>query len=623
MVRRLRVPASLALTTLMVLTLVFCLPGADNVSADDFPIVETSPQPSGPTEDYVPDEIIVKFKTGTPGTAVNQLNMSLGASVLRTSPHGGFKVLKIPSGKTVAEMVGTYRQRPIVEYAEPNYIFHVTWEPDDPGYYRQWHFSQINMEAAWDMDNSDPKYGGDPGIIVAVIDTGVAYEDYDNGTYLQAPDLAVTNFWTNADEILGNGVDDDNNGYVDDIHGWDFINNDAHPNDDRNHGTHVTGTIAQSTNNSEGVAGIAFNTTIMPVKVLSNAGTGTNEQVANGIYYATNNGAKIINLSLSSSVRAVAVEQAIVSASNAGVVVVAAVGNEGNALNEPQYPAAYDSYVIAVSATRYDQARAYYSNYGSYVDIAAPGGDMTVDQNGDGEVDGVLQQTFATGVPTMFGYYLFQGTSMAAPHVAGVAALVLAKHPTWTAAQVRYAIQATATDKGSAGRDDEYGWGLVNASAAIGASLPQTTSYKDNGYTAECNNFIDYTSEHTVYMKSTNLLPEYDYRMAYFDGDGDKRATEDYASDASGNLTTEHTFVNGTDVAGTWHVVICDAAHTPPSEYDAGWTYTIAEDTFTVQQSAIPEFPTVLTAFVSLTLCVGVYLLMRRKLAPARAVGRR
>ncbi|MDD5081850.1 MAG: S8 family serine peptidase, partial [Dehalococcoidales bacterium] len=384
-----------------------------------------------------------------------------------------------------------------------------------------------------------------------------------------------------------------------------------------------TGTIAQSTHNGVGVAGIAFNTTIMPIKVLNSAGIGTTDQVADGIRYAADNGANIINLSLGGSGSAQAMEEAIAYASNAGVIVIAAAGNTGDAV--PQYPASYDDYVISVSATRYDQARPAYSSYGSHIDIAAPGGDLTVNQNGDGYADGVLQMTFdpITQDPTDFGYYFLQGTSMAAPHVAGVAALVLAKHPTWTTAQVRYAIQSTATDIGTPGRDDDFGWGLINASAAVGASLPATTSYKDASRTTECNNFIDYTSEHTVYMKSTNLLPEYDYRMVYFDGDGDKRATQDFTSDASGNLITEHTFVAGTDTAGTWHVIVCDAAHTPASEYDAGWTYTIAEDTFTVQQSAIPEFPTILAAGVSLTLCAGIYLLMRRKLTPARAASRR
>jgi subtilisin family serine protease len=278
--------------------------------------------------------------------------------------------------------------------------------------------------------------------------------------------LASTNFWTNPGETPGNSTDDDGNGYVDDINGWDFVNSDAHPNDDNNHGTHVTGTIAQSTNNTVGVAGIAFNTTIMPIKVWGNTGGGTHTQTADGFYYAADNGAHIINYSGGGS-HSITKQNAVAYARNAGVIIIAAAGNDYQTGNDPGYPAAYDDYVIAVGATRYDETRSYYSNTGSYLDIAAPGGDLTIDQNSDNYSDGVLQQTFTSGNVTDFKYYFIQGTSMATPHVAGVAALILAKHPAWNAAQVRYAIQSTATDKGTAGRDDEYGWGLIDALAAL------------------------------------------------------------------------------------------------------------------------------------------------------------
>ncbi len=159
---------------------------------------------------------------------------------------------------------------------------------------------------------------------------------------------------------------------------------------------------------------------------------------------------------------------AVAYAYGKGVTIVAAAGNEAQEGNPPSYPAAYDDYVIAVAATRYDQTRAYYSNYGSYVDIAAPGGDTTVDQNGDGYPDGVLQNTFnpTTQQTNDFGYWFFQGTSMATPHVAGVAALVIATGLT-APDQVRAAIQTTARDKGAAGWDPYYGWGIVDAYGAV------------------------------------------------------------------------------------------------------------------------------------------------------------
>lgn len=608
--RIIKITVAIFLLVLLLAGLVSHPPG--KVSASNFPPAAQLPPIYGtPGEDYVPDQIIVKFKEGVLSLASSQLNQNMGATVVRTSPHAGFKVLHLPAGKTVAEMVALYSQQSIVQYAEPNYIRRITWSPNDPAYSYQWHFEQIDLEGAWDQDTTSPNYGGDPCIVVAVIDTGVAYETY--GSYVQASDLASTNFWTNSSETAGNATDDDSNGYVDDIHGWDFINSDAHPNDDNWHGTHVTGTIAQSTNNGTGVAGIAFNTTIMPIKVLDADGNGTDAQVADGIYYAADNGAEIINMSLGGAGSSDTLQNAVAYASNAGVTIIAAMGNDGNTVIN--YPAGYNDYVIAVGATRYDQTRPSYGSYGSHMDIAAPGGDLTVNQNGDAYVDGVLQQTFATEKdPSTFSYPFFQGTSMATPHVAGVAALILAKNPAWTPAQVRHTLQSTAADTGSEGRDDEYGWGLLDASSAVGASLPPATSYK-GGYTTEWNDFSDYNTEHTVYMKSTGLLPGYNYRVAYYDGNNDKRATEDDSSDTSGNLLTQHTFVAGTDADGTWHVIVSDAAHTPPSTYSSTWVYTITSDTFTVAESAIPEFPTFIGAAFAFSLSVMLYFWLRRRRA--------
>jgi subtilisin family serine protease len=286
--------------------------------------------------------------------------------------------------------------------------------------------------------------------------------------YERAPDLAGTSFWQNVDEVGGDGLDNDNNGFVDDVGGWDFINTDAHSNDDNSHGTHVAGTIAQTTNNGLGVAGVAFGTTIMPVKVLNAAGTGTLEGVAEGIRYAVDNGADVISLSLGGPSSST-LQSAVAYAYNNGVVVFAASGNGGtDGIGDAtcDYPAAYDDYVIAVGATQYDEARAPYSNYGSSLDIVAPGGNTGVDQNGDGYPDGVLQNTFGV-TPVDWGYWFYQGTSMATPHVSGVAALLLARDPTLTPTEIRDILQSTADDLGAAGRDNTFGWGLVNARAAL------------------------------------------------------------------------------------------------------------------------------------------------------------
>jgi serine protease len=372
---------------------------------------------------WVPDEILVKFK----GDAEH------------------FRVVKIPEGM-VLEKVKEYSKRSDVDYAEPNYYVYALWQPNDPLYSYQWdldnsNYGGIQMEEAWGIQT------GSASVVVAVVDTGVAYENYNTRgkKYYLAPDLAKTVF----------------------VPGYDFVENDTHPNDDNSHGTHVAGTIAQSTNNGIGVAGVAFNTAIMPVKVLNKNGSGTDASVANGIIWATDHGAKIINLSLGGPSPSSTLGDAVKYAYDHGVTVIAAAGNDGS--SQVSYPAAYDDYVIAIGATRYDETLAYYSNYGASLDLVAPGGDLNVDQNKDGYGDGVLQNTFNPNTKNTadFGYWFFQGTSMAAPHVSGVAALLLAHGNAATPDEVRAALQETADDLGAHGRDNTYGWGLVNAYAAL------------------------------------------------------------------------------------------------------------------------------------------------------------
>jgi serine protease len=401
-------------------------------------------------ENYVAGEIVVKFKPGVSGQQIAEINAHNGAAVLSASRFAAFKRLKVPKGKTVPQMVAIYSRNPNVEYAEPNFIAQAFSAPNDPLYGYQWHMRQINMEKAWDIETG-------ANAVVAVIDTGVAYENYSETLQINRVKTKTVNY-AKADDLVGTAF----------VEGYDFVNNDGHPNDDEGHGTHVAGTIAQSTNNEIGVAGVAYGCSIMPVKVLDGTGSGTYTDIAEGIYFAADKGADVINMSLGGSSPSLTLQNALQTAYTAGVTIVCASGNDGSA-TAVSYPAAYDDYCIAVGATRFDEAVAYYSNQGASLDLTAPGGDLTVDQNGDGYGDGVVQQTHDGTDYTKFGYYFYQGTSMATPHVSGVAALLVASGLN-TPAQVREALQSTAKDKGDAGWDSSFGWGIVDAFAALNYS---------------------------------------------------------------------------------------------------------------------------------------------------------
>jgi serine protease len=385
-------------------------------------------------------EIIVKFENDITEDYRNMIIREYGCSVVDRCLFSNVQLVQIPESLTAAETVDIFQKEEAVDYAELNYYARIALIPDDTFYPYQWNLNNeisggIGTEEAWDIQI------GDPNVIVAVLDTGVAHEDFE--TYKQAPDLAGTSF----------------------VAGYDFVNNDSHANDDQGHGTHVTGTIAQSTNNSMGAAGVAFGCSIMPVKVISRLGTGSHFDIARGIYFATNNGAKVINMSLGGEGDSVTLRDAVGYAYSQGVTVVCAAGNEFLEGNPTAYPAAYDDYCVAVGATRYDETRAYYSNTGSYLDVVAPGGDILMDQNGDGYPDGILQQTFGMD-PNAFAYWFFQGTSMAAPHVSGAAALLISNGVT-DPDKVREVIEKTAKDIGFRGWDEEYGWGLINVWAAL------------------------------------------------------------------------------------------------------------------------------------------------------------
>ncbi len=397
----------------------------------------------------VPGRLLVRFADDVNDATADVIARGAGAKLERAAYRRAFHILTLARGTDPERALATLSRHARVRYAHLDCLASASLVPNDPYFSPyQWNldnpaYGGIRMQAAWDLSG-----GGSPNVVVAVLDTGVAYETY--GVYVRASDLTGTTF----------------------VPGYDFINSDAHPNDDNGHGTHVTGTIAQTTNNGLGVAGIAYKTAIMPVKVLAADGTGAISAIAQGIRWAADNGAKVISMSLGATAspkNLTVLSDAVTYAAGKGVVLVAASGNGGTTTVE--YPAAYPS-VIAVGATTYDNTRAYYSNTGTALDLVAPGGTDQADLNGDGQPDMILQQTLnpTTKDPADINYWFMCGTSMATPHVSAVAALLFAAGAT-SGDQVRQILQSTATDLGTAGFDTTFGYGLVNATAALEALL--------------------------------------------------------------------------------------------------------------------------------------------------------
>jgi len=397
---------------------------------------------------YRLDEVLVKFKPTISDQTIKATIAAYQCKKLKRIPRINVYKIQVQNNITVEETLFALMSNPDVEYAEPNYITYVTVTPNDsffdyqyalynsgqdigpPGSPQGIERADIKATSTWEETK------GDEEIIIAILDTGVD---------ILHPEL--------AEKIYSSG--------------YDFINDDSDATDDNAHGTHVAGIAAAETHNNEGIAGVAWNCKILPVKILDDLGNGSDSELAEGIIWAADNGADVINLSIGGAFPSTSVENALKYAYDKDVVIVASAGNDGAAVD---YPAAYDAYCLAVAATDYNDERVtlenssddprykWESNYGPEIDVAAPGARII------------------STVPTWFWgpdyipYAWGDGTSMATPYVAGLAALIKSVKPHLSAAQIMNVIRYSADDVNfvnNLGIDNYIGFGRINSAKAL------------------------------------------------------------------------------------------------------------------------------------------------------------
>lgn len=380
-----------------------------------------------PSGQFVPDELLVKFRKDAKQEAARKAHIQIGARVLDDLGGFGWQRIKLPASASVDDAVKRYEKFPEVEFVHPNYYYHLLNTPNDTQYPNtgMYGLRKISAPQAWDLTT------GSSAVVVANIDTGVRYTH---------EDLAA-NMWTNSGEIAGNGVDDDGNGFIDDVHGYDFFFNDSDPFDDiggvGGHGTHTAGTIGAVGNNALGVVGVNWNVRIMAIKIYSPAGTNTTSaMLINAYNYVTlmkNRGIniRVTNNSYGGCLEACGYDQATKDAldamGNAGILNVFAAGNSGtNNDTAPHYPSNYTSAsILAVAASNQNDIRIF--NFGpTSVDLAAPGFQ--------------IQSTYNR---SNSDYTPLNGTSMATPHAAGAAALLSAYNPNLSAASLKATLMNT------------------------------------------------------------------------------------------------------------------------------------------------------------------------------------
>jgi PKD repeat protein len=388
--------------------------------------------------DHVPGELLIRFSPGMNSAQAANKMAEFGLTHKREIPAIRVHLVKLPPGLSVEQAIDRFSHRPGVDFVEPNYILQIDAAAQEE-ITDQWALEKIEAVQAWSTFTDPQKIP----ITLATVDTGI------DPTH---NDLA-SNMWSNSGETPGNSIDDDNNGYIDDSWGWDFVNNDNDPFDDNMHGTAVSSVMAGDLD-GDGVAGICPWCQVMAVKVMGANGTGTLDVVANGIIYATDREAQVINLSLAGTVGMETLENAVNYAWGLGALVVAGAGNAGT--NTPMFPAGYAN-AMAVGSTGEADYHSCFSNYAEgYISVAAPGENILV------------------AVPDQ-GYGIGSGTSLSSPLVAGLGGLLFSQDQGRTNSEVRSIIESTAVDLSPPGIDAAFGYGRINAFRAVTNDQSQVT----------------------------------------------------------------------------------------------------------------------------------------------------